>query len=107
VRTVPNVEGMDPHSTQVLADPTPLLRAARSASLPAAAMELAQAGTPVFPCAPTAKQPLTQRGFLDATTDPEQVSFWWRRRPDANIGVPTGAPHQGSSKPQERTSLVP
>ncbi|WP_242496480.1 bifunctional DNA primase/polymerase [Xylanimonas protaetiae] len=81
---------MDRHSASTLADPSPLLRAARTASLPAAAAGLAAAGVPVFPCAPTAKFPLTQRGFLDATTDPDQVASWWRKRPDANIGVPTG-----------------
>ncbi|QAY63230.1 DNA replication protein [Xylanimonas allomyrinae] len=69
---------------------SPLRRAAAAPSLPAAAASLARAGVPVFPCAPTGKQPLTQRGFLDATTDVDQVAAWWRRRPDANIGVPTG-----------------
>jgi hypothetical protein len=37
------------------------------------------------------KRPLTRRGFLDATSDPEQVAAWWSRTPDANIGIPTGA----------------
>ncbi|MEU2200597.1 bifunctional DNA primase/polymerase [Isoptericola sp. NPDC019482] len=82
---------MDSSSTQTLADTAPLVRAARTASLPVAAAGLAHAGVPVFPCLPTAKAPLTQRGFLDATTDPEQVASWWWRRPDANVGIPTGA----------------
>jgi Bifunctional DNA primase/polymerase, N-terminal/Primase C terminal 1 (PriCT-1) len=81
---------MDTHLAPVSVDPTVLLRAARSSSLPAAALGFARAGVPVFPCAPTAKQPLAARGFLDATTDLEQVTFWWRRRADANIGMPTG-----------------
>ena len=31
------------------------------------------------------------RGFLDASSDPEQVAGWWSRTPDANIGIRTGA----------------
>jgi len=37
-----------------------------------AALEWAADGIPVFPCAPN-KQPMTQRGFYDASTDPEAV----------------------------------
>jgi DNA-binding transcriptional ArsR family regulator len=44
----------------------------------------------VFPCTPGGKAPLTSRGHLDASTDPDQIRAWWRRWPDANIGVPTG-----------------
>ncbi|MFH5824716.1 bifunctional DNA primase/polymerase [Georgenia sp. AZ-5] len=56
-----------------------------------AALDLARAGVAVFPCVPGAKQPLTRRGFLDASTDTAQVAAWWRRWPDANLGLPTGA----------------
>lgn len=61
--------------------------------LPRAARELAVAGVPVFPVAPRDKVPLIRhgRGFRDATTDLGQVEAWWRRFPQANIGVPTGA----------------
>lgn len=61
--------------------------------LPIAARELAAAGVPVFPVAPRDKVPLIRhgRGFRDATTDLGQVEAWWRRFPQANIGVPTGA----------------
>lgn len=52
--------------------------------------ELAAAGVPVFPCVPSGKRPLTEHGFHDATTDPEQVAAWWSQYPAANIGVPTG-----------------
>ncbi|QVQ51359.1 bifunctional DNA primase/polymerase [Spiractinospora alimapuensis] len=61
--------------------------------LPYAARGLASAGVPVFPVAPRDKVPLIRhgRGFRDATTDLRQVEAWWRRFPQANIGVPTGA----------------
>lgn len=59
-------------------------------SLPEAAAAYAAAGMAVFPCAPGAKRPLTRHGFTDATTNVEQVGRWWRRWPEANIGLPTG-----------------
>jgi hypothetical protein len=49
-------------------------------------------GWPVFPCQPGSKEPATRHGFLDATTDPDKVVWWWRRQPDANVAVATGAP---------------
>ena len=63
-------------------------------------------GLPVFPihsairgkcscgtadCDKIAKHPRTPHGFKDATTDRAQIAAWWRKWPDANIGVPTGA----------------
>ncbi len=59
--------------------------------LPLAARELAQAGVPVFPCAPGEKTPLVASGFQQATSDLRRVQSWWRWQPHANIGVPTGA----------------
>src|SRR5690625_2101007 len=59
----------------------PLLDAARS---------LALAGLPVIPCVPREKSTLSRRGFHDTTTDLDQVSAWWDRRPSANIAIPTG-----------------
>ncbi|TQN00845.1 bifunctional DNA primase/polymerase [Microbacterium lacticum] len=66
-----------------------------------AAVRLAAAGVPVFPCVPGAKNPLLKPdednpqaqpgGFHAATTDARRVAAWWRRWPAANIGVPTGA----------------
>ncbi|MBN6750030.1 bifunctional DNA primase/polymerase [Micrococcus luteus] len=68
------------------------IRIDRTPDLAAAARTLAAAGVPVFPCEPDGKRPLTRRGFLDATSNPRQVAAWWSRTPDANIGLPTGAP---------------
>jgi putative DNA primase/helicase len=47
-------------------------------------------GYAVFPSKPN-KQPYTAHGFKDATTNAEQIAAWWRRFPDALIGVPTGS----------------
>lgn len=69
-----------------------LIRIDRTLDLAAAARTLAAAGVPVFPCEPDGKRPLTRRGFLDATCNPRQVAAWWSRTPEANIGLPTGAP---------------
>lgn len=70
-------------ATMVMASPVP--------SLELAALAYAQAGVPVFPCQPEGKAPLTQRGFHDASRDSRQVGVWWRRWPEANIGLSTGA----------------
>jgi Bifunctional DNA primase/polymerase, N-terminal len=67
------------------------------------ALGYARAGWPVFPTRPDASQcpdpgrcqcktPLTPHGFKDATCDPGQIRAWWRRWPDANVGIATGAP---------------
>ncbi|WP_313450283.1 bifunctional DNA primase/polymerase [Brevibacterium casei] len=68
-----------------------LIRVDRSPSLTFAARSLAAAGVPVFPCLVDGKRPLTRRGFLDASNDPERIAAWWSRTPNANIGIPTGA----------------
>jgi hypothetical protein len=36
------------------------------------------------------KAPYTPRGFKDASQDPGRIKRWWKRWPDALIGVPTG-----------------
>ena len=69
-----------------------LIRVDRLPSLALAARTLAAAGVPVFPCVVEGKRPLTRRGFLDVSSDPEQIAAWWSRTPHANIGIPTGAP---------------
>lgn len=72
-----------------------------------AALALARRGLLVFPvfwptgggcacgerCQSPGKHPLRDaapHGHLDATTDPERVTEWWRRWPLANIGLRTG-----------------
>lgn len=55
-----------------------------------AALTLAGAGIPVFPCHPDAKRPLTPRGFHDASRDLDVVRDWWSTWPNANLGMPTG-----------------
>lgn len=72
-----------------------------------AALWYARNGIPVFPlhfptqgggcscgkqdCDSPGKHPRTKHGLKDATTDPARIKAWWRERPDANIGIPTGA----------------
>ena len=55
-----------------------------------AAAHYAGLGIPVFPCVPGRKEPLTERGLHDATTDAEQIERWWTERPNANVGISTG-----------------
>lgn len=56
-----------------------------------AALAYAERGKPVFPCEPGGKEPLTEHGFKDASKDPRKINAWWRRWPNANIAIPTGA----------------
>jgi Bifunctional DNA primase/polymerase, N-terminal len=57
------------------------------------ALENANVGIPVFPClaaGPRAKRPLVPGGFKAAANDLLQIGAWWRRWPDALVGIPTG-----------------
>lgn len=53
------------------------------------ALMYAKLGLPVFPIKPKGKNPLTQHGFKDASTDPDQIRAWWKQWPGANIGIST------------------
>lgn len=64
---------------------------ASAPDLATAAERLGTSAVPVFPCVPGGKRPLTPHGFQDASADLGVINSWWRRQPDANIGVPTGA----------------
>jgi hypothetical protein len=41
-------------------------------------------------CQAVGKHPATARGVEDATTEPARLAWWWRRYPEANIGLATG-----------------
>ncbi len=58
--------------------------------LQAVAVAWASKGWKVFPLRPHDKRPLTKRGFHDASSDVAVVGRWWRRWPQANIGLPGG-----------------
>ena len=58
----------------------------------AAALRYAQADWPVFPCITGEKAPATEHGFLDATTDPDKITWWWSRNPHRNVAIATGTP---------------
>lgn len=83
-----------------------MLATINGSTLVEAACLYARAGWPIFPlhnpvnggcscrrsaCRDRAKHPRTRHGFKDATTSEPQVASWWRRWPEANIGVVTGA----------------
>jgi hypothetical protein len=41
-------------------------------------------------CARVGAHPLPSHGAADATTDPIRITWWWRRFPEANLGLATG-----------------
>jgi excisionase family DNA binding protein len=57
-----------------------------------AALRYARADWPVFPCVPGEKVPATRHGLLDATTDPDKITWWWSRNPGRNLAIATGSP---------------
>ena len=57
-----------------------------------AAHRYADHGWFVFPTAPGSKIPVTEHGYLDATTAHKVIQLWWRSEPAANVAIATGAP---------------
>ena len=56
----------------------------------AIALAYARMGWHVFPLEPRSKQPLTwlvTGGHREATLDAEQITKWWKRAPEAGVGV--------------------
>ena len=47
-------------------------------------------GWAVFPVSCKTKKPLTPHGCKDAKKDPGAIKAWWKRWPDASIGIATG-----------------
>ena len=45
----------------------------------------------VFPCSPTSKKPLTPHGCKDAKKSVGAIKSWWKKWPDASIGIATGS----------------
>jgi len=89
-----------------------------SESLLEAALGYAARGWPVFPCNPANKQPLLAAdkgedgkpvrgtgGVKKATTDPEQITAWWKRWPHALIGLATGHPTRGTETEAQPAGL--
>jgi len=68
------------------------------------ALAYAAKGWAVFPLVPGGKEPLTEHGFKDATTDSETIVAWWTRWPSANIGRWLGYNAYGSG--DEASTLV-
>lgn len=54
------------------------------------ALHYAELGFAVLPLYPRQKDPATQHGYKDATTDPAQIEKWWNINPDYNIGIAPG-----------------
>jgi hypothetical protein len=51
------------------------------------ALRYAELGYPVFPCVPGGSNPLTEHGFLDATTDIARIEGWWCQERSANVAI--------------------
>lgn len=54
------------------------------------ALFYAQNGLAVFPLRPNQKEPITEHGCKDASTDESIIKKWWGKYAEANIGIATG-----------------
>lgn len=59
-----------------------------------AALQWAAAGFHVFPCRVGRKEPASENGLNDATTDVARIDAWWTENPDFNVGC---APHMSGN----------
>jgi hypothetical protein len=57
-----------------------------------AALAYAARGLAILPLATGAKTPLTRNGCKSASKDAQQITSWWTKSPDANVGIATGSP---------------
>ena len=57
----------------------------------ASILAYAERGWHVFPLKPSSKEPATEHGFKDATTDTARIERCWSKSADLNIGIATGA----------------
>lgn len=55
------------------------------------ALYYADVGLAVFPLRSRDKRPATENGCKAATTNKQQISEWWNKHPDSNIGIATGS----------------
>ena len=72
--------------------PVGIVAAAGSDQTPvnlAIALALANAGIPVYPCAPD-KRPRITGGYRAAVTDPNTISEWFTKWPTSLAAIPTG-----------------
>lgn len=60
-------------------------------SLAKSALWYAGHGWHIFPLRPKTKDPFSDLGVYNATTDAQKITTWWKRWPDANIGLHCGA----------------
>jgi hypothetical protein len=59
-------------------------------TIPPYALQLAEAGFPVFPCGPN-KKPWCAGGFYAASTNQDTLEALWRGKATAYVGMPCGA----------------